>query len=203
MLDASEILVLAKQERNADIISMCEKEIKDIAAKSKGGISELKRYKTALELIEEIPTESMRNAYIEDGKQYFTNSYAAFELNDPIQNLPEGCHYDIKSFLEIDTSAYEKVDPLDIIKLKTNIQIAKAERKASKEKKKRPLSSYNGGLYVYKRETKKWACSSELALKVIYIIGEKYNLYLPNSDFRPALFENEKGRAILMPIRQS
>lgn len=199
MLNTTEILTLAKSERLKDIISLCEKSLREEAAKIKGGASEVKRYKAALKIISESPKENLRNAYIEDGKQYFTDGFIAFELNNPIDNLPEGeDHLDIRQFFTANMAYYEQVEPFNIPELKFGLEIAKAEKRATKAK---TLAFCKGGMYVNDNGKRKWGCAVENILKAIDILGDGCEVYLPENSVTAGIIKNENGRAIIMPIR--
>lgn len=201
MLNTEEILKLAHAERVSEIITLCEKSLKEEVIKSRGGAKEVTRYKAALKILNE---DKMKRwgAYVEDGKQYFTNGFIAFELNNPIENLPlpeNKC--DIKRFFNVAMSDYEQVDKPDVAELKVKYKMAKAEKAAGVINKNQELYALENGKYVYENQNRKWGCSIENFLKIIDIMGEDFEFYLPlHSSLITAIIENEKGRALLVPI---
>lgn len=201
MLNTETVLELAHRGNIPEIISLCEKTLKEESIKRNGGTSAVKQYKAVLKLISEDKNKRYYGSYIEDGKQYFTNGIIAFELNNPIENLPKFDHkIEIKKCFNYTESDYEQVDIPNISELRAKFKMAKAEKSASNNKFKE-LYYFDNGKYTHENENRKWECSIENILKIVEIIGDEFIWYLPlRNRLGVALIENDNGRAILLPV---
>lgn len=201
MLNTETVLELAHKGNISDIISLCEKSLKEESVKSSGGTSAVKQYKAALKLISEDKNNRCYGSYIENGKQYFTNGYIAFELNNPIKNLPEYENkIEVKKIFDNLLSDREQVDVPDITELRAKFKMAKAEKSASNNKFIE-LYRFENGRYTHEDKNRKWECSIENILKIVDIMGDEFTWYLPiHNRLSMALIENDNGRAILLPV---
>lgn len=200
MLKTEKILELAYANNISEIISLCKAALKEESIKNSGG--SVKQYKASLKLLTENTNGKLLGAYIEDGKQYFTNGYIAFELYKPIENLPELSEkWDIKRFFAYPNYEYEKVETPDIANLRAEYKIAKAEKSAGLIGKRDPLFKSEHGKYIHKNENREWGCDIGNILIISDIIGDDAVWYLPShKTLSMAVIENENGRALLFPI---
>lgn len=191
MLNAETILKLASEGDSAQIAVLAEAEIRDKAAKAKGGATLLNRTRAAVKYLKENAKSGCKRwagcAWAENGKQCFTNGYTAFMLNEPLPGLPvtEEDHMNISTcfpddFRYIPTS-------IDIPEITAALKIYQAR---------------NGKKAHFRRDIEKSHYNVRYLLDCYNILGGDIVLKVPaNGELTPAVLESENGKALLMPER--
>ena len=222
MLNAVKILELAKNEFNeknglgmAEIIILCEKEIREQAALLKGGNTQLQRYKTALKMLKskEITRPALKGAWTIEDKQYLCNGFIGFMLDNHIENLPivEVEKFNLKQVFPTDMANYKTFEIPALSKLKSDVSIALAEYKAINKKelkdkvptsKRTKKTDMEGIVLIYECDGLKWGCDKELLITALEILGGKeITIKVDIGTLKPALLESENGQAVILPIR--
>jgi hypothetical protein len=192
MLNAETILKLASEGDSAQIAVLAEAEIRDKAAKAKGGNSLVKRIHAATKYLNDEAKKGCKVwsgcTWMEDGKQCFVNGYTAFALNEPLEGLrtTDAEHFNVLPCFP-DTSNYITA-VVNVADVTARLKIYKA-----KHGSKTPFD-YDIGNSRY---------NAQYILDCYNILGGDIVFKLPaNGEITPAVMESENGNALLCPVRK-
>lgn len=198
---ALELTLAAKEDirKILELEELIKNAITEEEAKKKGNLSIFKLVKKYIEETKKkcVNTNLHGVKINADNKMLFSNSFSGFRLNTILESLPV-----VENFLDLESIIDKtrdnnniKVDAPDLKDLKSQFKIAKAVKKAKKNKK---ITDVKEGLFKINNSY----VDIELLIEVIEILGnEEIEIYTGEKEINAIYFKSPEGDAILLPIR--
>lgn len=174
----------------SELITACQKEIHESAAKAKGGNSLLKRTRAAVKYLNNIDQRHLKGVWIDNDFQCLSNNYTGFILSEPLEGFPE-IDKPMDLFEHVpDTSHYITVD-VDIADVKAALKIHNAKHPNPWN---RPVCTYDihNSRYMARHIID---CYDILGGDIVFQLPE-------NGAWKAAILSSENGKAILLPWRK-
>jgi hypothetical protein len=170
-----------------------------------------RRQKAALTVLKD---SKIKGAWYDaDKTQYFTNTYVAFALRNPIPGLQdyEGDNNNNKMIQDLfkkyatESFYYEEITDLNVNEIKANLKEAKKEVKRLKDQTDLDytcsLFKNAKARFIHENEYRKWGCNAVFLLLAIDILGENTLLKLPLKESKTiGYLESENGVALICPV---